>query len=80
MQFINHSLLQLIPSGVKDLPETRVDMGATELLSRLAKYQSSEVGTKVPFTSLYGSNINEVHLFYQVINMALNLINIRAIA
>jgi nucleolar protein 14 len=76
IQFINHSLLQLIPSDFKDLPENRGDIASTELLSRLAKDKSNGGGTKVPFTSLYGDNINEAHLFHQVVHTALNLIDI----
>src|SRR5438477_502142 len=76
MQFVNHSLLQLIPSKSKDLPENRVDIGATELLSRLAKDKSPGAGSKVPFTSLYGNNIDEAQLFRQIINTALNLVDI----
>lgn len=76
MQFINHSLLQLIPSNFKELPENRVDIGATELLSQLAKDKSRGAGSKVPFTSLYGNNIDKPHLFRQIINTALNLVDI----
>src|SRR5579862_1400861 len=73
---MNHFLLQLIPSNSKDLPENRVDIGAAELLSRLAKDESPGAGSKVPFTSLYGNNIDEAQLFRQIINTALNLVDI----
>lgn len=74
VQFLNYSLLQLLSPDNEALPETRADIGAAKLLPQLAKVNASKIPAKLPFTSLYG-NVNEAHLYYQVINMALDLVD-----